>query len=154
MKFFMAFLAIGFAGCSQMQYMEVPEYKITKNGPFILSESPELWKVFDRSLSKTERRLNFLITNKDSKPHSLFLNQASLTINMEKKAISCQNIARPMNVLVMEQDQVSQIQCKLEISPNKENQLANRDSLVKLEIPTDSGVTVAIERIFRIEEFR
>ncbi|AHZ83465.1 hypothetical protein Bb109J_c2855 [Bdellovibrio bacteriovorus] len=154
MKFGFVCVAVLFIGCSHMQYREVPEYKITKMGPFILSESPELWKVFDRSLSKTERRLNFLIVNKDSGTHKLLLDQAVLTINLEKKSIFCENFASSKAAVVLRQDQTFQVQCKIDVIPNSENQLVNKDSLAKLEIPTDSGLAVSIERVFRIEEFK
>lgn len=154
MKFILAFLGVGLMGCFHLQPMEVPEYKISKSGPFIVSESPELWKVFERSLPKEERRLTFLITNLDSKTHKLLLENATLTIYLEEKSVFCESMASREVGVVLSQNQVAQINCKLDVVPNSVNQLATKDSLSKLEIPTDAGAVIVVERVLRFEDFK
>lgn len=155
MKAFLFLPVVLVLGCVQFRYTEIPEYRLTQSGPFIVSESPELWRFFELSADKTQpKSVNFLVANSSSKEAVLFLDKALIRIHQEQKSLSCSSTTDKKSSLVLKPDGIVQIHCQLEIVPNDLNKLGFKDSIAYISVPSDAGSAVTIERRFRIEEFR
>ncbi|WP_413557665.1 hypothetical protein [Bdellovibrio sp. HCB209] len=143
-------------GCSHLKYAEIPEYKINKLGPFIVSESPELWRFYERNYGKdSERNVQFLVSNADSREHSLQLDKARIIANQEVLTVKCEDVAsKESGSKKLSAGVAIKVKCPLNLSPNSANQLGMRDTIVRLEVPTDGKEVVALERIYRIEQFQ
>lgn len=150
---YVSFFCLLLSGCMHIKYPEIPEYKLRKTGPFLVSESPNLWRFFESHSSDGPLEVQVLIKNADSKEHLLHIEQASLVANKQRTPADCKDINGSRTSLALKSDEMVRVTCRIDIKATPENQVGNRDSIVVLEIPSDEGV-VSTERLFRIEEFQ
>lgn len=141
--------------CTHLKFPEIPEYKLSKSGPFILSESPELWKFYERSFSTQNKKdVEFLVKNISSEAKALYISKATIDINGERTPLPCQQEPKVEGDLKVASQGTVRIQCQLNIQPTPGNHLGQKDSIVKLEIPYEGGTNLVLERLYRIEEFQ
>lgn len=142
------------SACSHLKYAEIPEYKLSKSGPFIVSESPELWRFFARDFKAQKSSVDFFVKNTDASSKSLYLNKAVLDVNGEITPVSCHPMQQGPAELRLEPSEQGRVQCDLDVHPTPGNHLAERDTVLKVEIPEENGPTLSVERLVRIEEFQ
>lgn len=143
-------------GCTHLKYSEIPEYRLSKAGPFLVSESPELWRFYQRSVfAKKDRLIQFLVKNTDSKDQVLLLPKAMVVAGMEKTPLQCEDVKSEQSQNIrLKNDQMAHVVCLIDLTPTDKNQLALKDSIIKIDIPTESGSLLSLERMYRIEEFQ
>lgn len=143
-------------GCTHLKYSEIPEYRLSKAGPFLVSESPELWRFYQRSVfAKKDHVIQFLVKNTENKDQVLLLPKATVMAGMERTSLQCEDVKfkQSQNIL-LKNDQMAHIVCVIDLTPTDKNQLALKDSIIKIDIPTESGALLSLERMYRIEEFQ
>lgn len=154
LKHFFLTTALLVAGCLHIKNPKISEYKLSKFGPFIISEFPELQKRFNRNVPAHESSVEFLVKNSAATPKTLLLRKATLDINGEKTPLTCKQIFQGDVDLPIAAQEMTRIHCDLKIQPTLANELGQKDSIVKIEIPSDAGTTIVIERLFHVEEFQ
>ncbi|WP_413575032.1 hypothetical protein ACLVWU_12295 [Bdellovibrio sp. HCB290] len=143
-----------FIGCSsqRMRISEIGEYKIIKKGPFIVSDSPELWKFLKSRGNIDKKKIQIIISNGEPTQRTLYLDKVVATINQEKVGLKCRTPDAEGSV-VLQYGKVVGVTCNMDLVPNSKNQLGLKDTFVSIEVPNDSKENVVIERLYRIEDF-
>jgi hypothetical protein len=145
------------AGCMSKKYRdeELTGYTIFKSGPFILSDSPELWKfLHSRRTGEVAKSFELFVSNADIKDHSLELEKATMSIDKEIRPLKCQIPTMGNNLSYrLEPAKVIKLICNMDIPTTDLNGLRDKDAYIRFDIPTD-GKVISFERLYRIEDFK
>ncbi|QDK46063.1 hypothetical protein DOM22_13300 [Bdellovibrio sp. ZAP7] len=143
------------AGCTtkKINYSDVGEYKIVSRGPFIISDSPELWKFLrSRGGERDKKTIQVLISNGEKADHSIQLDKVIATINDERLSLRCRT-PESEGTVVLKYRKVIKMSCEMNLSPNEKNKLGLKDTFVSIEVPNDTKNHIVFERLYRIEDF-
>lgn len=141
--------------CATSPFHEIPEYRLVKSGPFLVSESPAIWNFFEdkRLLKNGVLKIDAFIKNSEKTSATLKLRESTFSANGKVESADCGSQTGVVDNLELKPDAMVRIMCSLVLRPTSENQLGSKDTILQIRLPSDKG-DIQLERLVRIEDFK